>query len=119
MKHIITNIVFYGSFMSIFAAFGIFGFLIYDIREYNMQKTSITMPEALTAMQIHMKNNFDLAWGWHCNIACMAMDEGLKHEAANKAAARFMQLTFYIDTSDKAYLKWLSSSKDSKLEDGE
>lgn len=43
--------------------------------------------------------NYDYAWGWHSNIAMAAYDEGLGHEAANRAAARFMHNCFRIDTS--------------------
>jgi hypothetical protein len=39
------------------------------------------------------------AWSWHCNVACSAMDEGLDHPAANRAAARFMFVCFGVDTS--------------------
>lgn len=39
----------------------------------------------------------EYAWGWHCNIAMAAYDEGLNHDKANKAAARFMYNCFGID----------------------
>lgn len=39
----------------------------------------------------------DLAWTWHCNIACCVMDEGIPHAVANEAAARFMKLAFDVD----------------------
>ena len=41
-----------------------------------------------------------LAWSWHCNIAVAFVDEGGDHKLANRAAARFMQLCFGVDTSD-------------------
>jgi len=38
------------------------------------------------------------AWTYHCNLACAAMDEGMRGPAANRAAARFMKAAFGIDT---------------------
>ena len=46
-----------------------------------------------------MHEDYSYAWSWHCNIAVPAMDEGLPHEAANKAAARFMYNAFELDTT--------------------
>lgn len=46
-----------------------------------------------------MKDDIEYAWGWHCNIAVSAMDEGLDHSASNRAAARFMKNAFDIDTT--------------------
>lgn len=43
------------------------------------------------------------AWSYHCNLACAAMDEGLKPAAANRAAARFMKAAFGIDTLQGVY----------------
>lgn len=39
------------------------------------------------------------AWAWHCNVAMAAVDEGLSHYAANKAAARFLSWLAQIDTT--------------------
>lgn len=39
------------------------------------------------------------AWSWHCNLAMASFDEGMEHKAANKAAARFMQILAKVDTS--------------------
>lgn len=49
----------------------------------------------------------DYAWGWHCNVACCIMDEGVDHERANKAASRVMKLAFAAVTSieDRCRLK--------------
>ncbi len=41
----------------------------------------------------------DYAQGWHANIACAAMDEGLDPAAANRAASRFMKAAFGVDTA--------------------
>jgi hypothetical protein len=40
------------------------------------------------------------AWSWHCNIAMAVQDEGVDHKTANKAANRFMQMCFGIDTKE-------------------
>lgn len=45
-----------------------------------------------------LREDFDWAWSWHCNIAMSARDEGVGHETANRAAARFMKLAFDLDT---------------------
>ena len=42
----------------------------------------------------HMHQDPDFAWGWHCNIAMASVDEGMDHDAANRAAARFMYAAF-------------------------
>lgn len=46
------------------------------------------------------------AWGWHSNIAMAAFDEGLSHEKANKAAARFMKLAFDVDMTKNEFYKY-------------
>ena len=43
-----------------------------------------------------MKKDEDYAHTWQCNIACPLMDEGLSHEAANKAADRLMNHLFGV-----------------------
>jgi len=53
-------------------------------------------------LQLCMKNDHDLARSWHDNIAMCAQDEGMPHEAANRAAARFMKLCFGVDTGKKS-----------------
>ena len=40
----------------------------------------------------------DYAWGWHCNLACAAIDEGADQAAANRIAARFMRAAFSVET---------------------
>lgn len=45
-----------------------------------------------------MKDDPKYAWGWHCIIACLLMDEGIEQIAANKRAASFMKLAFNVDT---------------------
>lgn len=46
-----------------------------------------------------LKTDPDYAWTWHCNVAMAALDEGLGHYEANKAAARFMSWLAQIDTT--------------------
>ena len=46
-----------------------------------------------------LKADPEYAWAWHCNVAMAAVDEGLSHYAANKAAARFLSWLAKIDTT--------------------
>lgn len=67
------------------------------LSEYEYPKTPAG---ALKILSRAMKEDEGYAWGWHCNLACAAMDEGLDHAAANRAAARIMQAAFGVDTSE-------------------
>ena len=60
------------------------------------QETGPTPADAVAALSKAFKNDPDYAWSWHCNIAMAAKDEGMKHKAANRAAARFMYNAFGI-----------------------
>lgn len=47
------------------------------------------------AMRIVVKTIRDdqsYAWGWQCNLAMSMVDQGVDHETANRAAARFLRL---------------------------
>lgn len=53
-----------------------------------------------------LHKDYGFAWAWHCNVAMSFYDEmprawpaAYKHEMANKAAARFMNIAFDVDTS--------------------
>lgn len=46
-----------------------------------------------------MREESDLAWTWHCNVAMAFVDEGGDRESANRAAARFVKAAFGVDTS--------------------
>lgn len=46
-----------------------------------------------------MHRDTEYAWTWHCNLAMAAYDEGLEHHAANRAAGRFMNSLFRLDTT--------------------
>lgn len=59
----------------------------------------------LDLIKTEMKKTPDLAWGWHCNIACASQDQGLSHEASNKAAANFMKSAFEVEYEDYAPLE--------------
>lgn len=48
-----------------------------------------------------MKRDCDYARTWKDNIACPLMDEGMSHEAANRAADRLMQHLFKIKPNAK------------------
>lgn len=41
----------------------------------------------------------DYAWSWQCNLAMSVVDEGVSHEVANRAAARFMFSAFGVDVT--------------------
>ena len=59
----------------------------------------MTVQTAREELSEAMNADCDLAWGWHCNMAMAAFDEGLEHGAANRAAARFMKTAFEVNTS--------------------
>lgn len=64
--------------------------------------TAIALNEVSEAFRIVMEavqNDQGYAWAWHCNIAMASVDEGIKHKAANRAAARFMKICFDVDTT--------------------
>ena len=69
--------------------------------EAKKQETMNKTGQAMAHLSAAMNDDPAYAWSWHCTIACCAMDEGLAHEAADKAAARFMRLAFDVNT-DKA-----------------
>ncbi|WDZ97961.1 hypothetical protein Herbaro_09325 [Herbaspirillum sp. WKF16] len=52
---------------------------------------------ALEVLKAAVQSDSSYAWPWHCNVAMAAKDEGLGHQAANEAAARFMRMAFDID----------------------
>ena len=66
------------------------------IQAVTVEKTCV---DALQTLSFHMRIDPELAWGWHCNVAIASQDEGMSHEAANRAAARFMKMAFDVDTS--------------------
>ena len=56
--------------------------------------------EAFETLKKAIGDDPSYAWSWHCNIAMAAYDEGVDHATANKAANRFMQLCFGVDTKE-------------------
>lgn len=46
-----------------------------------------------------MKRDPDYAHTWQCNIACPLMDEGMSHDAANRAADRLMRHLFGVKSN--------------------
>lgn len=59
----------------------------------------ISAGQAVATLSSCFASDPGFAWGWHCNLAMAAQDEGLDHVAANRAAARFMYAAFGIDTT--------------------
>lgn len=55
-------------------------------------------PMARLTQQI--KDDPAYAWAWHCNLAGCAMDEGLSHAAANRAADRMMMTCFGVNAME-------------------
>jgi len=52
-----------------------------------------------------LQEDEDWAWSWQCNIAIHAIDLGVDHQTANRAAARFMSSVFHIDVKKTKYWK--------------
>lgn len=65
----------------------------------------------LDAIKAAMAADDDLAWTWHCNLACCYMNEGACSEAANKSAAGFMKLAFGVDVTQFSEYKSVSAWK--------
>lgn len=57
------------------------------------------IPGALEILQSSMAEDPEYAWGWHCVLACCAMDEGVDHTTANRIAGRFMSTAFEFDSA--------------------
>lgn len=53
---------------------------------------------AMKTLKKALKDNPDLAYSWHCNLACAMMDTGITHVQANAAANRFMHNAFNVET---------------------
>lgn len=58
------------------------------------------------AIKQALKDDFEYAWGWHCNLAMPIVDTlGISHQDANRAAAALMQHMFGVDlTASQRYL---------------
>ncbi len=67
-------------------------------RERAELKKKMGLPQAMEVLIKAMREDFEYAWAWHCNIAMASVDEGLDRYRANKAADRFMQICFNIST---------------------
>lgn len=62
---------------------------------------------AFEQLKSQLQTDSDLAFGWHCTVACCFRDSGASHEKANKAAAEFMKIAFDIDMRDtKRWKQW-------------
>lgn len=61
-------------------------------------------PDRATALAVEvltqaLQKDEAFAWSWHCAVWASAHDEGLDTGAASRAAARFMQMAFKVDTT--------------------
>lgn len=63
---------------------------------------AISVEEAFDTLAAALKEDSGYAWGWHCNIAMAAVDEGVDRDVANFAARRFLYNTFDVDTMPEA-----------------
>lgn len=60
---------------------------------------SLLIRLAIWFLTRQMHRDTEYAWTWHCNLAMAAYYEGLEHHAANRAAGRFMNSLFRLDTT--------------------
>lgn len=61
----------------------------------------IPTPAAFDALKRALQSDADYAGGWHDNLACAAMDEGVDSPTANKIATRFMKNCFDVVTAQR------------------
>lgn len=64
-----------------------------------------------------LQNDVSYAWGWLCNIAMAAYDEGVDHATSNRLANRFMQVAFGVDLSNDPQYLALQAHWDQRAED--
>jgi hypothetical protein len=57
-------------------------------------KKKITIEEAMDVIREAIKTDDVYAWGWFCNIAMAAKDEGAPMPQARKTATRLMRWAF-------------------------
>lgn len=69
------------------------------------ESSEITIKDAMLALRAALDRDPDYARGWHDNLACAAMDEGISHQTANPIAARFMFNTFGVRTGNHVGIK--------------
>ena len=77
------------------------------IRKVDEDADKSSVAKLVEGLAKAMQNDSDLAWTWHCNIAVGSLDEGVCHETANLAAARFMSTAFGVDVT--TFDEWKSS----------
>jgi hypothetical protein len=73
-------------------------FSLNDAISRSLFAVNYTLKQANSVVTENVKKDKDLAWAWHCVLACAAQDEGVSHEVSNKAAARAMRSIFDVDT---------------------
>lgn len=56
--------------------------------------------QGMAAVKAAIHSDPGYAWGWQCNLACAAQDEGMERAAANRAAGRFLFTTFEYKIED-------------------
>ena len=51
----------------------------------------------MKGLKTEIVNDSDYAWTWQSNLAMCVFEEGVSKPAANRAAAKFMNLLFDVD----------------------
>lgn len=64
------------------------GTKLYALAALQSQPAAAGAAGAVQTLIEALKADPEYAWAWHCNVAMAAVDEGLSHYAANKAAAQ-------------------------------
>lgn len=82
------------------------GYEIPPLYEQCVTYRTVLMYQPVDQLKEMMKADRSFAWTWLCNIAACIQDEGVSHEVANRAAARFLKTAFDVDVTDS--FEWLS-----------
>lgn len=110
MYYKVKKSIFYKNLIEAHCKLGIIAMNIMEQGKKDILKEE-KMPEVVEAMKTMteaMRNDPELAHGWHCNIAMMCHDAILDHnnlcnpdtahKIGNDAASRFMKLCFDVET---------------------
>jgi len=78
----------------------------------------LSIEQAMTAITNALKDDKSYAWGWHCDLAMAAYDNGVENKAANIAAAMFMANCFGVDTSKFDEFKYMFPCENGNKDNG-
>jgi len=65
-----------------------------------MKVNIMSTEEAINVLSAAMKSDPELALGWHCNLAMMALDAGAPHKESNTRAGELMHRIFGVRTDE-------------------